>query len=85
MDELSKLQTTVRSVSRENIHIFIYIVKTRSWNCVNKELKGKLKCLKTRHILYPINRLRNLGLRKLNGYVLDADADIFPPSNCFMP
>ena len=77
-NELSLLMSTVRSVNRKRIHIVIYVADMQSMNCVNQESNGTIYCKYTKHVLYPINRLRNLGLRKINGYVLDLDADILP-------
>ena len=49
-------------------------------NCINKVENVTIICKNTNHVIYPINRLRNLGLRKINGFVLDLDADILPQS-----
>ena len=70
--------STVRSINRKRIYIVIYIVDMQSMNCINQELNGTVFCRYTKHVVYPINRLRNLGLRKINGFVLDLDADILP-------
>ena len=72
--------SAVRSVSRKRIHIIVYIADVQYQNCINTVRNGNIICKSTNHIVYPINRLRNLGLRNINGFVLDLDADIIPQS-----
>ena len=78
IDQSDLLLRTLRSIKIARVQIIVYVVETKHHNCINElNSNNTIICKKTR-LIYPVNRLRNLGLRAINGLVLDADADILP-------
>ena len=77
IDQQNRLLRTLRSIRSKRVQIIVYVAETKYRNCVNEMHNNTIVCNKT-GLIYPVNRLRNLGLKRINGLVFDADADILP-------
>lgn len=79
----TNLFSCLRSISRNNVNVTIYMVKDNN-SCINEYKDSIIICNQSDHVIYPINRLRNLGLKTISGFVIDVDADIIPQSNPYI-
>lgn len=83
-NDLSKIRELIHSSNYpDRLLLTLYIVNNADSGCVYRDVMNRTQCVK--ESIYPINRLRNLSIKRVyTTHFVVLDMDSFPSSKVFL-